>query len=307
MEKYNYGNRKSSYGSFSENENKNLFYGVVISDKDEKGTGNLKIRIKGVDDNIDDIDLPNSFPLLPKFINIYPKVGESVLVFTFTNIKKDRLWLGPITSQNQTLRYNDGLTTALSGFDFGPVAPKKNLEILPENKGSYPTKNEIAIQGRVNSDILLGDNTLTLRCGKIDLNDPKYVKYNKTNPSYIQIKHSLNLFDKDGKENKNQGVINLVSNKINFLTYNSKLKNYDLTNQDNLISDEVLNDILKDAQEMVYGRNLLDFLKLFIKAFVSHVHPYNGDVAENLDRETSIDDLLNYDLNTLLNSNLKSN
>jgi hypothetical protein len=98
-----------------------------------------------------------------------------------------------------------------------------------------------------------------------------------------------------------------VSNKINLLTYTSRLKNYDLTNQDNLISEEVLNKIINESQEIVYGRNLVDFLKLFIKAFISHVHPYHGDGAENLDNEFTIEELLKFDLNTLLNPNVKSN
>lgn len=304
--KYNYGKGKSVYGSFKENENKQIYIGIVINIDDDKNTGNLKIRIKGVDDNVSDGELPNSFPILPKFVNIYPKVGEAVLVFNFNDIKKDRLWLGPIVSQNQSLRFSDGLTTALSGFDFGSVAPKKNYLQSPENVGSYPSKKDIAIQGRVNCDILLGDNNITIRSGKIDLNDSKYVKFNKQNPSYIQVRHSLNLIN-NGVEVKNQGCINVVSDKINLLTYNSKLKNYDITNQDDLITEEVINNIIKESQEIVYGRNLVEFLKIFIKAFITHVHPYHGDVPENLDNEATIDQLLKFNLDTLLNPNVKSN
>jgi hypothetical protein len=84
---------------------------------------------------------------------------------------------------------------------------------------------------------------------------------------------------KDDSDNtKNVTVTNIVSDKINLLTYNGapKFDNLTIVNKDTreseYINNETLQDILDDAHPLVFGDTLVEYLKLLKAAFVGHVH-----------------------------------
>lgn len=301
--KYNTG-KESIYNSTSEgNLSKNFFIGVVVSNTDKSDGGRIKVRIKTIDDSIIDSELPYAYPLLQKFINITPKVSEVVFVMVpdANNPFSDRVFIGPIISQPQMLGKDTLITGAASMLDSGLIAPSTAPSTIPENKGSYPDKEDIAIQGRENSDIIFKKNEVIIRAGKFQLDSQKGTipKFNIVNPSYIQIKHS--------KANNNDGFINVVANKINLLTHDGGSPRFILNNQDNHISDDELKKILEKAHPLAFGDLLLEYLELMRNVIITHVHPYHGMTAQDLAGTNNLKKFLEFDVKRILSKNININ
>ena len=149
-----------------------IYYGTVVSIDDETDGGRIKVRIPDLDNKISDNELPWSYPLLPKFFHIYPQKGEIVRIF-LEDIQfpmRSRFWLGSVISQLHKIEYDDNLT-ALSTTNYGIVAPDVAPSKIPESEGVFPRKTDIAIIGRVNTDIILRNNEVHIRAGKHENNN----------------------------------------------------------------------------------------------------------------------------------------
>jgi hypothetical protein len=289
-----------------------FYYGKVVSNEDNLGANRIKARITGIDDSVTRDNIPFAFPMVQKFLHVIPKVGESVLVFIpdVKNPNIDRMYMGPIISQPQLLFKDSELFSSKSALDSGVKEPQPAPFTIPENRGVYPDVKDIALQGRDNTDIRLKEKEVLIRAGQFEFDTPKgeIPKFNKVNPSYIQIKHDAVL--KRGTQNTETeigGAINVVSNKINLLTHKNGSPRFALNDQNNMISDEELQRIVKDAHPLVYGDNLIEFLKVLINAFVNHVHAYPGMKPQDLSGSNDIDDLLEFNLESFLSKNIKIN
>ncbi len=272
--------------------------GEVVSIDDPNYLGRIQVRIKGPrsrggDDGIIDTDLPWAFPLLPKFFGSQPKPKEAVFIFVFSREKQhaDRLFLGPIISQPQQLNFDPLYITALAGFSFGTTTPKVSVATIPQLKGIFPDPSDISIQGRFNTDIIQKTNEVVLRAGKFEsvketTNNPFPFIYNTKTQGYIQIKNDVVVVPKSDRQSEEKGTVtNIVSSKINLLTHKNGNPRFNLTNPDNLISDDELSIILEEAHQMVFGDLLLEYLRLLKDAFFAHVH--NGSGAPPTDLATS--------------------
>jgi len=282
-----------------------FYYGLVVSNNDKVEANRIKVRIKGIDDSIASNELSFAFPMIQKYLNIIPKVGETVLIF-IPDIKNpfiDRLYIGPIISQPQMLNGDTEPFSAKSVLSSGIKEPKEAPSTIPENKGVYPGIEDISLQGRNNSDIILKDKELLFRAGQFNSNliDGEIPKFNKINPSYIQIKHDAIV------DNNKIGVINLVSNKINLITHKNGNPRFILNNQDDYITSKELNKILKEAHPLVFGDKLLEYLKLLKDALLNHVHPYPGLKPQDLAGASTISKYNNYPLANMLSKNIKIN
>lgn len=122
-------------------------------------------------------------------------------------------------------------------------------------------------------------------------NSTKKEKQTKTNLEFV----------KTGNGEKSS-VINVVADRINLVSHDGN-HTYELTNNEKLITAETQNDIHTTAQSIVFGEKLVEFLELVKNYVNSHIHPYNGLPA---DPETSKLNVLNFDLQTLLNKNIKT-
>jgi hypothetical protein len=289
-----------------------FYYGKVVSNEDNLGANRIKARITGIDDSVTRDNIPFAFPMVQKFLHVIPKVGESVLVFIpdVKNPNIDRMYMGPIISQPQLLFKDSELFSSKSALDSGVKEPQPAPFTIPENRGVYPDVKDIALQGRDNTDIRLKEKEVLIRAGQFESDTPKgeIPKFNKVNPSYIQIKHDAIL--KRGTQNTKTeigGAINVVSNKINLITHKNGSPRFALNDQNNMISDEELQRIVKDAHPLVYGDNLIEFLKVLINAFVNHVHAYPGMKPQDLSGSNDIDDLLEFNLESFLSKNIKIN
>lgn len=293
------GNSKYSTGRKSVNEKtaqiKKIQTGEVISVDDPLALGRIKVRIKGSvnkggDDSIADADLPWAFPMLPKFYSAKPKVKEAVLVFVFSNYQAhaDRLYLGPIISQPQQFNLDPYYTSAFAGFSFGSQTPPVSYKTIPEVKGVFPAEEDISIQGRNNTDIILKDNELLFRAGKFTQTSPTKTNpfnftFNAKTQGYIQVKNDVIIKKATDTESEERGTItNIVASKINLLTHKNGSPIFNLTNQDNLISDDEMARILDEAHQLPFGDILLEYLKLLEEALFNHVHNGNGNIPTDL-------------------------
>ena len=302
--------------------------GKVISINDPNDAGRIKVRVMGLDNSKTDAETFWAFPMLPKHINIVPKLKDGVLIFTFDtgNNKVDRMYMGPIIPQPQNLDKADFDLEAWNAFTFGTIdlgaAPTKRSKL----RGGYPAQDDIAIQGRKNTDLILKDSEVLLRAGKFvykgdladnsrdssEFDDKFACKFNLRTQGYIQIKYNAQINVPEGNdEPKEYGTVtNIVSNKINLLTHKNGSPRFNLTNQDNLISDEEMQTILDTAHPVAFGDKVLEILKLIIIAIGNHTHKYPGSSAVSVGSSATakvIQDMNKYDLEQILSKNIRIN
>lgn len=167
--------------------------GKVVDNSDQQGVGVLKVRLEGGTDKDDnDTNLVDCVPLLPKYLNIIPDVGEGVYVFSAqhndaleTNQKSQRFWFGPVISQQDKLD-GEEKENGIRGLYRSWTKPDKPFSEIETANGLYPNKKEIAIQGRGSGDLIFKKDQTVLRIGKFK--EDNRLKFNDVNLGYIQLK-----------------------------------------------------------------------------------------------------------------------
>lgn len=96
--------------------------------------------------------------------------------------------------------------------------------------------------------------------------------------------------------------INLVADHVNLLSH--RTNDFNLTNPDGQIDSNTQLEINKQAQRMVMGENLIEFLGLMRQFLSNHVHPYHGKQPSNTELLKKIN---SFDLENLLNDFLRIN
>ena len=267
-----------------------FYYAEVVDITDPAGAGRIRARIKLVDDvwKTDD-SLPWSYPLIPRFFNVVPQIGEGVRLFLY-NVSNDpsgtlnRSYIGPILGQDQDLPYQDKRIALGTQSDIGGANAKKKIREVTWGGGIYPDPQDVAIQGRDNADIILTSSKIDLRAGKFVPGNP--VELNRSNPSRIQ----LNLV------NNKESVANIIADKINLISYTGKpaitfnnLSDAGLDSSGTLLQSflggdgELTQDNLPVGgvlHPLVYGDKLIDFCKLVQKFVQNHTHPYGQMVPD---------------------------
>jgi hypothetical protein len=79
---------------------------------------------------------------------------------------------------------------------------------------------------------------------------------------------------------------------------------YNLTDREELINSDTQKDIEELSQSIVYGEKLVQFLTLIQQYVLTHVHPYHGMASDP--GQTKLD-VLNFELESILNKNIKTN
>lgn len=299
-----------------------IYFCTVISNYDESGGMRIKVRVPTVDNDNDPIDkLPYVFPLLPKMFHVVPKVGELVLIFLQSAGEGNgqRFYIGPIISQPQRMDKDLSTTTAKSLMIGNTTQkPLPNPSLNPDNEGTLPKDEDVAIEGRKNTDIILKENEMLMRCGYKKYPDGDVVNclnYNDVDQAYIQLKYDNTMSEKapseesatsigDYKSQRNQGrkfssIANVVADRINLLSYDSSsyvnlLKTKD---RNDILNPNVLQEIFEKAHQLPYGDVLVEFLRLFMNLFFTHTHPFCMDSPTITPEQKE-------DLNTLLNGML---
>ena len=246
-----------------------IYYGEVITIDDPTDGGRIKVKIPDLDNKTGNAELPWCYPLLPKFLHIYPKVGEMVRVFIedVRYPQKSRYWLGSIISQQQKIEF-DSIYTALSTTNMGLTNPEPAISTYPDAQGVYPLQEDIAIVGRVNTDVILRINEVHIRAGKHE-ND-NVLKLNVTNPATISM-----VFEQKQNESDYYSNTIIQSDKIAIISHDGKpqFKAARLTPQDR-------QRIFDEGHPVARGDVLVEALNIIRNALVNHMHPYSNLPAD---------------------------
>lgn len=175
-----------------------LIYKALVVSVPDTATGYepIKCRIPVTDSKAilaDNNDLSDCYPLLPKHLNVYPKVNEYVYILTLGSSKNQQLryFLGPVIDTYKNLTFNDTDTSETN------ASIKSNLKEKPES-GIYPKREWISIQGRNNADLVFRSaktnenepaptSEVLIRAGKYKFNEP--LIFNNQDTGYIQIRY----------------------------------------------------------------------------------------------------------------------
>ena len=272
--------------------------GVVQSIYDENDGGRIKVSISPDDDYM--AEIPWAFPLLPKMLHVKPKIGEAVLIITSDdkNTNSQRYYIGPLISQSQYMDYDNFFYGATSTLNGGTKQPSSAVTGNPNVDGCLPDENDIAICGRRNSDIILTNNDIRIRCGvkEVDNGDTKKMEFNRLTPSYILLKHSP-----DNTITKSN--VNVVAQDINLISVDGD-GGFNVTDKDKLINDDVMADIIEKAHKLPYGDILIEFLSKMRDVITTHTHPYSM-LPPCYDNKML--NLNEYDLNKMLSKHIRIN
>ena len=287
--------------------NKRIFYHCAVESVEDDQDGlRIKVVIPALDSNRELSEIPYCFPFIPKFLHVNPKVGESVNVIIpdIGDPGATRYFTGPNISQPYNMG-NDPHYYSAQSLIAGEtrITPLPHHKMDPENEGNVPDRNDIALQGRSNADLKLKEEEIRIRCGfKKTPSAASYknrLHFNKLDLAYIQMRHGK-MKDLDGK--KYGSVINIVADKINLLSHQSPT-HYNLSDPKKLIPDDELQRIVSNSHPLVYGDDLVFFLKQLINVFREHVHNFNGDppcfrsTARDI-LSTNLDDFLSKSVTT---------
>ena len=270
-----------------------IFYGEVISVDDETDGGRIKVRIPNFDDKTSNENLPDAYPLVPKFFHIYPKVGEMVRVF-IEDIKfpmRSRFWQGPIISQPHKFEF-DSIYTALSTTNMKVTNPDKAPSTFPDAEDVFPLKEDIAIIGRVNTDVILRVNEVHIRAGKHE--DDNILKLNTTNPAHVSLTYEPKI---DSPEFYSNTVV--LSDKIALISHSGepKFKAARLTSEDR-------NRIFEEGHPIGRGDLIVEAFNAIRNALINHIHGYSGIPTE---RTAIIENLERIDFEAILQKNIVIN
>jgi len=258
-----------------------VYVGNVESVEDEYAGGRIKARIPSIDRNKSLEDIPFAFPLLPKMLHVKPQVGEAVLILFFSDLRKfggQRFYVGPIISQPQYMSKDSYLFGATSLFSGSLGIPSRSVDNNGDVNGAFAKDNEIAIYGRENSDVIMGNNDIRIRCGVRITNPVKKndIAFNRDNPSFIKLKYHENGLDNPANPQyfaKTSATV--VADEINLIP-NCGEPYFNLYNADEQIDDETMQKIINEAHVLPYGDVLLDFLMKFLSMFKNHTHKFSN-------------------------------
>ncbi len=272
-----------------ENAIRNIYYGEVVSVKDDVEGGRIKVRIPDLDNKTVDDQLPFAYPAIPKFIHMYPQVGEVVRVFIedVRYPQRGRHWMGSVISQLQKIG-RDGYFTAMSTTNMGVSQPDKAPSTIPTSKGVFPDIEDIGLIGRDNTELLLKKKQVLLRVGR-HKND-NILQLNRDNPATIQM---------DINENGTRSSIIQLADKIALISHTGKPKLPAVE-----IGQEEIDKIFATAHPLGRGDLIVEALEKLRAAIMQHIHGYNGIPA---DKDLSITALEKIDFTTILQNNIRIN
>ncbi|MFW6246943.1 MAG: hypothetical protein ACOC22_02075 [bacterium] len=263
--------------------NRTIFYGEVISIDDENDGGRIKVRIPGLDNKISNEDLVWAYPMQTRFFHVFPKIGEMVRIIledrTFP--QRSRFWEGPVISQPQKISF-DSKYTALSTTNYAVTNPEKAPSTFPDARGVFPQKDDVAIVGRVNTDVILRLNEVHIRAGKHE--DGNILNLNTKNPAHLSM-----IFEPNPNSNEFYSNSILMSDKIALLSHDGKprLKAARLEPEDR-------EKIFNEGHPLARADVLVEALNLMRRAIINHIHGYNTLPADKFGIITELEEI-NFD------------
>ena len=302
-------------------------FGTVVEVEDmfsDTPSNGLRIRAKLDTDrpkNGDKKLIPWAFPLLPKSVQVVPKVGEGVLIIAdeiggFSN--SQRFYIGPVISQpqfNTKCSAEDG--TAL--LKYSSRNPMPSIDWASDTRGSFPANNDVALVGRGSEDVILKYNE-TSKVSEVDIRagireEGKYystdkgdhysgknmavgnIMFNNIDPAYIQLKYKSSYAT--GKGPEANSLINIVADRINIMSNRDTNINHDIHDNDTLVKENAVDDVMNRLHQVPKGDKLVELLEIIKGAILHHVHPW-ASMEQSGDDPGYIKRLENYDMQKIL-------
>lgn len=279
--------------------------------KNDRPFDGLRIRAE-----FEDVDFPTelkripwAFPLLPKTFQSIPKEGEAVIILYDGSSDGQRYYIGPIISQPQFNTYASK-KNGTSLLKPNETAPLERISNDDRTVGSFPKSTDVAVIGRGSEDVILRyddktkESEIQLRAGirkeppnNIIPNMVGNIIFNGTDPTYIQMKYKKNLATK--QDHEANSIINMVANRINIMSNRDSKINHNLRDQEDMISDEKMDEIMDNLHQVPMGDKLVEFLEIIKGCIIHHVHPWAG-MEQCGDADGYIRKLEKYDIEKIL-------
>lgn len=304
-----------------------IWVGKVVDIKDYNDGGRIRVRLKNADKYVSKTeDIPYAYPLMPFFLHVEPKVDEGVIILCQDDDPSlQRFYIGPVISQPQKMYLDFFETGAFKLLGGNGAPPEKAVSNIPEAQGAFASKDEVAVYGRKNTDLIFGDNDVRLRCGARLLGNAATtdVEFNRSNPSYLKLTYhetpikaekkewnsATGAFEDSGTETDVESTANVIAQEINLISTNGDpYINVTNTNKNKKgqegISDEELKKIIENLHPAVYGDKLLELLYKLVVAFKNHTHKYSQMKPV---QDFTYKELDKFDMSTLLSKNIRLN
>lgn len=279
----NVGNKKD--------DNRNIYWGEVVSIDDDTDGGRIKVRIPNIDNRTVNDNLPFAYPMLPKFFHLYPKVGETVRIFIEDTKfpQRSRYWMGSVVSQLQKVNF-DPMFTALSTTNLKYTEPERAISTYPDAKGVFPDKESVALIGRDNTDVILSVRDVEIRAGKHEHKD--VFTLNKKNPSSLKLSYDLT-----GETTISNSVI--MADRIALISHDGipKFKSTNITQQER-------DRIFSNGHPIGRADLIVEAFELIKSVLKEHVHNYSGVPA---DASGALAELDKIDFTKILQKNIVIN
>lgn len=269
--------------------------GEVVDIRDIQNGSRVRVRIRPTDNDLTDDKVPFGYPLLPKMLHVKPKLHEMVFVI-FADDKdaqSQRYYIGPVISQPQYFEkqlYGAGASDLLQGATekkntlLDRITDKFKKILTPaeiaqkekEIKQLLPNDNDIAISSRKNTDILLKDNDIQIRCG-VKLLDNSLIEFNTTKSAFFKLKHYpySYSFTHNNKTETINSAATIYADKINLISTNGN-PHIPINSAEELLNDKAIEEFIKTAHPIPYGDKLCEMLSELIKVFREHTHNYTN-------------------------------
>jgi hypothetical protein len=174
----------------------------------------------------------------------------------------------------------------------GLTNPEPATSTYPDADGIYPIKEDIAIVGRINTDIILRINQVSIRAGKHE-ND-NVLKLNVKNPATIDM-----IFEPFGNTAAYYSNVIVQGDKIAILSHTGdpQFKAARLTPADR-------QRIFDEGHPLGRADLIVETFKVFRDAIIQHIHPYS---KMPVDKTAIIDSLNSINLDAILQKNIVIN
>lgn len=289
------------------NQSQRLIYPAIVREvTDNAGYNRIKAEIvnlnsegkiyAGKDKDSTLEQMPICIPLLPEFMHVRPKIGETVLLLLEnpSDPTSARYWIGPIINQQTTLQFQSFPSAqaiynraSLNGNQIGGNPSTANNN---DAGALFAKPDEIAFQGRNNSDLVLGNNQVKLRTG-IFKNLTEF-KENTEYPCQIELKiveqpittSGVRLADAELNATFEPfSQQNIKASNINLISPEGKFRKASLASAE-LVYNPRLNDFGEEAKTLhpaVLGDELVNILYLIISYMFTHIHTPQSPALPN--------------------------
>ena len=281
------------------NPSQRIIYPAIVRDvSDNAGYNRIKAEIvnfdsngnitTGIDKNFTLDSLPFCVPLLPEFLHVRPKVGENVMVILENPSEPNsgRYYIGPLITQQTKLEGQSFQASQAifnkSSFFGNQIGGAPTTAVDNDARTLFAKQDDVALQGRNNSDIVLSNNEIKIRTG-IFTNLLEF-KENLDYPCSIELKivdkpvSSTGVRLADSQINSTFEIFsqqNIKASNINLISPEGKFRKI-TKSKDELVYNPRLNDFGDEAKTLhpaVLGDELVEVLINIINYLFSHAHP----------------------------------